>query len=69
MNQRCEEVLQGLEPEYRDPLHAILLKHKEVFPEALPKGTPPDRGVVYKIDLVEAAKPRAKPPYRMGPKE
>ena len=69
MTQQCEECLQGLKPEYREPLEKILDKHMEVFPEALPKGAPPDRGVVHKIELVEDAKPRAKPPYRMGPKE
>ncbi|KAK8916356.1 hypothetical protein KSP39_PZI022892 [Platanthera zijinensis] len=40
----------------------------EVFPEELP-GLPPSRDVEFTIDLVEGAKPVAKAPYRMAPKE
>ena len=64
-----ETVLNELPEEQRDQLRNILQKYDSVFPDALPKGAPPARSVEHKIELVEGAVPKAKPPYRLGQKE
>ena len=50
-------------------LREILQKHKSVFPEKLPPGLPPDRGVLHTIPLMEQNKFPFRPPYRMSPLE
>nr|GFD32753.1 putative reverse transcriptase domain-containing protein [Tanacetum cinerariifolium] len=40
----------------------------EVFPEDLP-GLPPNRQVVFQIDLILGAAPVARVPYRLAPPE
>nr|GFD04693.1 putative reverse transcriptase domain-containing protein [Tanacetum cinerariifolium] len=40
----------------------------EVFPEDLP-GLPPNRQVVFQIDLIPGAAPVAREPYRLAPPE
>ena len=69
VEEQREAVLEGLPVEQREQLRAILKKHAAVFPDALPKGAPPKREVEHKIDLVEGAVPKSKPPYRLEPKE
>ena len=64
-----ETVLNELPEDQRNKLREILEKYQTVFPDALPKGAPPARSVEHKIDLVEGAVPKAKPPYRLGQKE
>lgn len=46
----------------------IVREFKDVFPEDLP-GLPPDRQVELTIDLLPAAAPVSKAPYRMAPKK
>ena len=64
-----ETVLSELPVEQRDKLREILKKYDSFFPDTLPKGAPPERSVEHKIELVEGAVPKAKPPYRLGQKE
>ena len=50
-------------------LEALLNRYKDVFPEALPYGMPPDRNVVHPITLEDNAKPSYRPMYRLSPDE
>jgi transposase InsO family protein len=38
----------------------------DVFPDKMPPGLPPDRGVTHKIELIPGATPPARSPYRMS---
>ena len=44
----------------------VLLEYSDVFPEDLPPGLPPMRGVEHEIDLEPGSKPPAKAPYRLN---
>ena len=46
----------------------VVNEYPDVFPEELP-GMPPDRDIVFVIDLVPETSPIAKRPYRMAASE
>jgi Reverse transcriptase (RNA-dependent DNA polymerase) len=48
--------------------NALLHESSDIFPEEQP-GLPPERHVSMEIDLVEGAKPTAKPAFRLSPAE
>jgi hypothetical protein len=50
-------------------LQALLEQYKDVFPEGLPPGMPPERNVVHPIPLESDAKPSYRPMYRLSPEE
>ncbi len=53
-----------------DPgLQKVLTEYADVFPEELPQGLPPDRGIELTIRLEEGAKPAYRSPYRLSPSE
>ena len=52
-----------------DQLEALLSEYKDVFPEQLPPGLPPEREVFHTIQLVPDAKPTWRPLYRLSPAE
>eukprot|EP01135_Chromosphaera_perkinsii_P009895 Nk52_evm2s1954 gene=Nk52_evmTU2s1954 len=45
---------------------ALLNNYKDVFPDELPEGLPPERPLDHKIELVEGAQPPARRQYRMS---
>ena len=47
----------------------LLEKYKDVFPEDLPKGLPPIRGIEHQIDLIPGAALPNKPAYKTNPTE
>ncbi|KAI3821126.1 hypothetical protein L1987_08683 [Smallanthus sonchifolius] len=47
---------------------SVVKEFPEVFPDDLP-GAPPEREIVFKIDLIPEAKPVAKAQYRLAPTE
>ena len=47
-----------------DQLNALLEEYKDLFPEELLAGLPPDRGVALTIPLEEGTKPVKRPAYR-----
>eukprot|EP00171_Calliarthron_tuberculosum_P000963 IDg963t1 len=44
----------------------ILEKYKDVFPETLPPGLPPERNIEMKIDLEPGSKPKIGPIYKLS---
>ncbi|XP_071914036.1 uncharacterized protein [Coffea arabica] len=48
---------------------ALLQEFKNVFPDEIPDGLPPIRGIEHQIDLILGAPLPNKPAYRMGPEE
>ena len=52
-----------------DQLNALLEEYKDLFPEELPAGLPPDRGVALTIPLEEGTKPVKRPAFRYSPRE
>jgi hypothetical protein len=53
----------------KEELDAILSKYADVFPDKLPPGVPPDRGIDHSIELVPGSVPPYKGMYRLSPKE
>ncbi|KAL9336701.1 hypothetical protein Peur_071189 [Populus x canadensis] len=47
----------------------LLEEFKDVFPDELPKGLPPIRGIEHQIDLVPGASLPNRPAYRCNPEE
>ncbi|KAG7547458.1 Retrotransposon gag domain [Arabidopsis suecica] len=54
-----------LPPEIR----RLLEQHQDVFPEEIPEGLPPIRGIEHQIDFVPGASLPNRAPYRMNPDE
>ena len=78
----CEREIQGegeiyllIAKEVQDPkpippeLRTLLDQYRDVFPEELPPGLPPMRGIEHQIDLIPGASLPNKPAYRTNPKE
>lgn len=47
----------------------LLIKYAAAFPDSLPKGLPPSRGLDHKIELIPGATPTSLPVRRMSPAE
>nr|XP_027127769.1 uncharacterized protein LOC113743895 [Coffea arabica] len=47
----------------------LLQDYRDVFPEDIPSGLPPVRGIEHQIDLISGASLPNKPPYRTNPEE
>ena len=47
----------------------LLQEFADVFPDSLPKGLPPERGVTHRIELVPDARPPVTSYYKMSPAE
>ena len=45
------------------------MEYKDVFPEDLPMGLPPERAIEYSIETMSNTKCISKPPYRLSHKE
>ena len=50
-------------------IKCIIHEFKDIFPDKLPKGIPPDRGKSFEIDLVPGSKPQSRGIYRMSQHE
>ena len=67
--EREREVISQVPVVYRERLENIIQEYKDIFPEQLPKGTPPSRVVEHVINVEPGSKPSYRPPYRLGPAE
>ena len=54
---------------YEDQLAQLQIEFVDVFPDKLPKGLPPNCGIMHSIDLVSGAKPLTKPSYHLSVNE
>ena len=59
VKERESEVLDSVPTVYRKSLEKIIQEHRDVFPEKLPKGAPPNREVQHHIEI----EPGSDPPY------
>ncbi|XP_024006505.1 uncharacterized protein LOC112083017 [Eutrema salsugineum] len=50
-------------------IQALIERFKDVFPDEIPAGLPPIRGIEHQIDLISGAALPNKPAYRMNPEE
>ncbi|KAL1925478.1 uncharacterized protein VTP21DRAFT_361 [Calcarisporiella thermophila] len=50
-------------------IQSLLNEFKDVFPESLPAGLPPQREVDHRIELIPGSEPPARAPYRMSQPE
>ena len=57
----------GLLPEWW--VQDLLGRYRDVFPDELPAGLPPDRGVGHTIPIIPGSKPPSRPLYRLSPLE
>ena len=48
---------------------SLLQKYNDVFPEEIPYGLPPTRGIGHQIDFVPSATISNRPTYRSNPEE
>ena len=48
---------------------SLLQEFEDVFPEEMPQGLPPIRGIEHKIDLIPGAPIPNRPAYRSSPEE
>ena len=51
------------------PILGLIEEYKDVFPEEIPAGLPPIRGIEHQIDLIPGASLPNRPAYRMNPQE
>ena len=69
MAEREQEVLNSVPKSHRGKLEQIIKEYRDVFPEQLPKGIPPERAVEHSIKIEPGSKPSYRPPYRLGSAE
>ena len=63
--------VEGEQQGYKVPIHLehVLDEYSDVFPQDLPLGLPPIRGIEHQIDLVPGASLPNKATYRCNPQE
>ena len=66
VTEREKEVLDSVPTVYRESLEKVIQNYRDIFPEKLPKGVPPNRAVQHRIDIEPSSDPPYRPPYRVG---
>ncbi|KAL1199259.1 RNA-directed DNA polymerase-like protein [Cardamine amara subsp. amara] len=56
-------------PKIHRPIQGIIHRYRDVFPEELPEGLPPLRGIEHQIDFLPGAPLPNRPAYRVNPEE
>ena len=69
MKEREQEVLDSVPTIYRKSLEKMIQEYRDVFPEKLPKGAPPNREVQYHIEIEPGSDLPYQPSYPFGPTE
>ena len=57
VRERERELLNSVSVDYRKSLEKIIQEYRDVFPEKLPKGTPPNREMQHRIDIEQGSDP------------
>jgi len=57
----------GQETRQHPQIEQLLKEFRDVFPDDLPSGIPPDRGVSHPIKVVEGSRPPVRAAYRLSP--
>ena len=68
-DERLDEHLKSVSEEYRGQLKKIIEEFHDVFPDKLPGGKPPQRGVEISIRETEGSTPPTRAPYKFSPVE
>ena len=63
------EVIESIPVEHREALQGIVKEFRDVFPEKLPKVSPPPREVVHSIEVQTGSELTYRTPYRLRPAE
>ena len=66
-DERLDEHLKSVSEEYRGQLKKIIEEFHDVFPNKLPSGKPPQRGVEISIQETEGSTPPTRAPYKFSP--
>ena len=69
VKEREQEVLDSVPTIYKKSLEKMIQEYRDVFPEKLPKGAPPNRDVQHHIEIEPGSDPPYRPPYWLGPAE
>ena len=69
VEEREQQVLESVPIIHREKLTQLVTEFRDIFPEQLPKGIPPERVVEHSIKIEPGSKPSYRPPYRLGPAE
>ena len=69
MKERKHEVLDSVPIVHRKSLEKIRQEYRDVFPENLPKGAPPNGKMQRYIEIEPGSDPPYRPPYRLGSTE
>ena len=69
MKEREREVLESVPAIHRKSLDKTIQEYRDVFPDELPNGAPPNREVKHHIEIEPGSDPPYRPPYRLGPAE
>ena len=66
--QECE-VLDSAPVVHKKSLEKLIREYRDVFPEKLPEGAPPNREVQYRTEIEPGSERPYRPPYRLDPAE
>ena len=67
--EREREVLDSVPSVQKKPLEKLIREYRDIFPEKLPKGAPPNPEVQHRIEIEPGSEPPYRPPYQLGPAE
>lgn len=62
VQEKEQEFVQLVEPQYRQSLHELVQEFRDIFPETLPKWHPPPSDVEHEIKIEPSQKPANMPP-------
>ena len=57
VEEREQQVLEGVPVGHRENLEQLIQEYRDLFPAQLPKGIPPSQGVQHHIDVEQAVNP------------
>ena len=61
-----EKIVSAESAELESASKKLINKYRDVFPDELPPGLPPQREIDHKIELIPGSSPPSRPTYRMS---